>query len=391
MANERSRDFMGGQSHGFEQGGAERRDPGAEALLELARLIGGPNDPPDAPKADHRHSDPRPFDPRLSDVSRAAASGAAARRDPGFGAGPSDFPELPDRGDYPVAPRNGEQDFDFGNRRAGGGAAYRRRRGEYRDEYAEDSYGEPEEYEEGDDGAKRRRPTKVVLAVLALAVFGSAAAYGYRHMVTAGPSGPLPIIRADNTPTKITPMSDVRTDGGRDRIGEQLVRREEDPVDAAGTLPGGAPALPASGSRRVVQTVPIRVEQGASPSAARAAPAPAMAAQLAPRPAAPVPPPQRVASAQPDTSGSASEGPPGGYVVQLSAVRSEADAQTAFRQLQAKYPMLSGRQPMIRRKDLGDKGVFFAAQLGPFGAKSEAAQLCDELKAAGGSCFVQRN
>jgi cell division septation protein DedD len=81
----------------------------------------------------------------------------------------------------------------------------------------------------------------------------------------------------------------------------------------------------------------------------------------------------------------------GGFVVQLSAQRSEADAQAAFRTLQGKYSVLNGRDPLIRRKDLGERGIFFAAQVGPFGVKSEADQLCETLKTAGGSCFVQRN
>jgi cell division septation protein DedD len=81
----------------------------------------------------------------------------------------------------------------------------------------------------------------------------------------------------------------------------------------------------------------------------------------------------------------------GGFVVQLSAGRSEADAQAAFRTLQGKYPALSGREPLIRRKDLGERGIFFATQVGPFGVKSEADQLCETLKTAGAACFVQRN
>jgi cell division septation protein DedD len=81
----------------------------------------------------------------------------------------------------------------------------------------------------------------------------------------------------------------------------------------------------------------------------------------------------------------------GGFVVQLSAQRSESDAQATFRTLQAKYPALSGREPLIRRKDLGERGIFFAAQVGPFGAKSEADQLCETLKSSGGTCFVQKN
>jgi hypothetical protein len=78
-------------------------------------------------------------------------------------------------------------------------------------------------------------------------------------------------------------------------------------------------------------------------------------------------------------------------VVQLSAQRSEADAQAAFRTLQVKYPALGGREPLIRRKDLGERGIFFATQVGPFGVKSEADQLCETLKTAGAACFVQKN
>ena len=81
----------------------------------------------------------------------------------------------------------------------------------------------------------------------------------------------------------------------------------------------------------------------------------------------------------------------GGFVVQLSAQRSEPEAQAAFRTMQAKYSVLSGRQPLIRRKDQGERGIFYAAQLGPFGVKSDADQLCETLKSAGGTCFVQKN
>lgn len=81
----------------------------------------------------------------------------------------------------------------------------------------------------------------------------------------------------------------------------------------------------------------------------------------------------------------------GGFVVQLSAGRSELEAQAAFRTMQAKYAVLSGRKPLIRRKDQGERGIFYAAQVGPFGVKSDADQLCESLKSAGGTCFVQKN
>jgi cell division septation protein DedD len=82
----------------------------------------------------------------------------------------------------------------------------------------------------------------------------------------------------------------------------------------------------------------------------------------------------------------------GNYVVQISSQRSEAEAQASFRALQAKYPkVLGSRQPLIRRADLGSKGVYYRAQVGPFATAEDANQLCGNLKAAGGQCIVQRN
>lgn len=82
----------------------------------------------------------------------------------------------------------------------------------------------------------------------------------------------------------------------------------------------------------------------------------------------------------------------GNYVVQLSANKTQEDAQASFRAMQAKYSsVLSGRPPIIRRKEQPGKGIYYGAQVGPFASREEATQLCEELKAAGGSCFVQRN
>jgi cell division septation protein DedD len=82
----------------------------------------------------------------------------------------------------------------------------------------------------------------------------------------------------------------------------------------------------------------------------------------------------------------------GNYVVQLSAQKSESEAAQSFRAMQAKYPsVLSGRQPLIRKKDLGSKGTYYGAQVGPFASREQAVKLCEDLKSAGGSCLVQRN
>ena len=80
------------------------------------------------------------------------------------------------------------------------------------------------------------------------------------------------------------------------------------------------------------------------------------------------------------------------YVVQISARRNETEARASFDTLQARYPrVLSGRQPIIRRADLGERGVFFRAAVGPFATIAEGNQLCGDLKTAGGECLVQRD
>jgi SPOR domain len=82
----------------------------------------------------------------------------------------------------------------------------------------------------------------------------------------------------------------------------------------------------------------------------------------------------------------------GGYSVQVSSQRSEAEAQAAYKGLQAKYPaQLGSRTATVRQVDLGDKGIYFRTLVGPYGSAEEAAQMCSSLKAAGGSCLVQRN
>jgi hypothetical protein len=123
---------------------------------------------------------------------------------------------------------------------------------------------------------------------------------------------------------------------------------------------------------------PLSLNPNAAPS--RAAPAQAPAA------------PARTASVAPQASAPASTGGGAGSYVQVSSQRSEGEAQAAFRSLQAKFPnQLGGRQPSIHKADLGAKGTYYRAMVGPFANASEASQLCASLKAAGGQCLVQRN
>jgi hypothetical protein len=73
----------------------------------------------------------------------------------------------------------------------------------------------------------------------------------------------------------------------------------------------------------------------------------------------------------------------------MSSQKTEAEATASLRNPQAKFPTeLGGRRPIIRRVDLGDKGIFYRTMVGPFASAQEASEFCANYKAAGGHCEV---
>jgi hypothetical protein len=326
--------------------------------------------------------------------------------------------------------------------------------------YADDAYVYEDSYGNGaeDQLPRRRGGMAAVLAVLALAVVGTGAAFAYRSYVGSPRSGEPPIIRADAGPTKIVPAP---TDGAGkvlDRLAsadstEKIVPREEAPVDVNarsgprvvfpalnqnanppspasvaprgqvlaaagnGTLPNNEPRKiktlsvrgdqPDGDAAPVASTAPsstkpspaARTATTAPPAAPRSPPSAANASanspiSLAPQSSPPAPSGDsrtKVAATNPVQTAPSGEGG-GGYLVQVSSQRNEADAQSSFRALQNKFPsVLGSRAPVIKRADLGDKGVYYRAMVGPFGSSDEATHFCGSLKTAGGQCVVQRN
>jgi hypothetical protein len=320
------------------------------------------------------------------------------------------------------------------------------------DPYAyQDGYGDEPEQEQ----KPRRGGMMTVAAVLALAVVGTGGAFAYRTYMGSPRSGEPPIIHADASPTKVVPapsgdglakVPDRMATGGA----EKIVPREEAPVDVNAGPRQVFPPLNQNTNPPTAAIAPPAAKPPAAPAAPAAAPAsgtlagdeprkirtlavkgdPAdVAATPAPKPAAtprPVPPPAAVRAPAPSPAANAnasanaplSLSPQGaqpapaeprsrvastspaqavsngaaGYVVQVSSQRSEADAQASYRALQGKFPsVLGSRAPLIKRADLGDKGVYYRAMVGPFGSSEEAAQVCGNLKTAGGQCVVQKN
>jgi hypothetical protein len=305
--------------------------------------------------------------------------------------------------------------------------------------YEDDVPLEPNENAMYDDppGTRRHSGLVIALALIGCALVGTAGAYGYRtYFGSPGSTQPPPVITADNsTPTKIVPATAGDPQSGKavqDRVAaaEQLVSKQEEPValrepatqvpsrvvppppaaapaQAGSAAPASAATAPQAGEPKKIRTVTIRPDGGdmsarpvGAPSGATTAtttaaaprpatpPAPRAPAPQASEPAAPAPAPKVRTATAPAPRAEENAG----FVVQLSSQKSESEAQTSFRSLQAKFPdELGGRQPIIRRADLGSKGVFYRTLVGPFASAHEASQFCANYKAAGGQCVVPNN
>jgi hypothetical protein len=315
-------------------------------------------------------------------------------------------------------------------------------------------FGDPGQNSDDDyeEPAPRRSRGGLVtfVVVLCLAGVGTAGAFAYRSLFRGSAGNSPPVILADSSPNKIVPTnqssdSTGQADSARPDLGnaERMVSREERPLNvdnassaptvfpspaaqppmAANTPPVLAPAPQAAppaapGEPRRVRTVIIRPGQQGDPRVASsnaAFPTGSTGARNANQKPGPPSdgeaplslapqgsPPADSSPAHPKLASTASRpvSPPvnspaataaGSFFVQIAAQKSEEDAQTTFRAMQAKYPgQLGGRQLVIRRKDL-DKGVFYGVQVGPFASREDAVQLCESLKSAGGSCMIQKN
>jgi hypothetical protein len=344
----------------------------------------------------------------------------------------------------------------------------------------------PEDYYQPSQQQRRRGGLVLVMAVLGLAVVGTAGAFAYRTTFGGSllPALP-PVIKANTSPNKVMPNSGEIQGANSGQGGaasasaaENVVSREEEPINID-------PPKPAP---RIISTIPVTSNQGAAlppsvvasvtPMPGSAAPvgapsaspdwpsSPAIAAPVATAPAqsgppvsaatSPGPPAEpkkiRTVTIRPDQAGAAdasgarttargaaaragatdgnaplalvpgagdaaAAAPPrvrrsptavasattasaapsetssaGGYAVQVSSQHSETEAQSSFQALRAKYPEVLGkREPIIRRVDLGAKGVYYRALVGPFASADEAAAMCSSLKAAGGNCIPQKN
>jgi hypothetical protein len=420
---------------------ASIRDP----LAELARLLGQSD--PFAEFGQAKRSSREAHD--APTTAPADWQGAPAR-EPQFAAGDASW------ADYTPAPESRRSDSRFhddahasADHQSGYYADEPADDGRQEPEYYEgdDVPLDPHEDAMYDDPPRARRSRlATALTIIGCAVLGTAGAYAFRsYYGSPSATSAPPVITADtSTPTKIVSAGDPQSGKAvQDRLAnvekEQIVSKQEEPValkDLANqaspraVLPapvapgqGASSAQPSAGAPsgsnepKKIRTVTIRADAGdmsGRPVTSQAAPAQAPAA-TAPRQAAPKAAPARnggpislepqgepapatrtrTAAAPPIATRAApetTESTLDGFMVQLSSQKSEAEAQSSFRGLQARFPNeLGGLAPVVRRADLGSKGVFYRTMVGPFASAQEASQFCANYKAAGGQCVVPNN
>ncbi|HSS12793.1 MAG TPA: SPOR domain-containing protein [Rhizomicrobium sp.] len=290
--------------------------------------------------------------------------------------------------------------------------------------------------EEEEDVEGSRLPLLIVLALLVLAMFGGVVWLAYTQGVARG-RGETPVLTAAGGPERGAPQ-----DPGGGNVpyqGFKIYEQPAPPDDSAEPAPAAHPAPapqasapkavePKTAESKTAESKAAEAKAVATPPKAAAAPAAeaktpppaktvaALIQQANSEPAKPVPaakPPAAKPAAAPSAAApatgpatgaprqlSASVSAPavtkpapaaGGFVLQIGAYKSQADAATAWKTYQAKHAaLLGGYSNNVQQVDLGEKGTWYRLRIGGFADREVATALCDRLKADGGACIPGR-
>ncbi len=81
----------------------------------------------------------------------------------------------------------------------------------------------------------------------------------------------------------------------------------------------------------------------------------------------------------------------GDYFLQLASVKSEQAARGEWGRLQKSHTAILGDMDLtVQSADLGDRGVFYRIQTGPFPNQATAEDMCWQLRAEKQDCLVIR-
>jgi len=250
--------------------------------------------------------------------------------------------------------------------------------------------------------APRGRLLPIATAVLALLGFAGIVWYAYQWGVGGVAPEELPVIRAEEGPSKIRPVSpgglevpyqetlalnDVQPDPAKPQV-ERLLPPPETP------LPPPKITSPAVAPSASVDTPP--------PSTAETAPEPVPTAPAAPEttvesvPPVPEPPKAEAPKAEPAPPAQTAPtqtaaAPSNGFVLQLASLKAKERAPAEWSRLQKSFPTLLGsRQLVVLPVDLASRGTFYRVQAGYFPDRAAAEAVCKQLKAKSQDCLVTK-
>ena len=223
-----------------------------------------------------------------------------------------------------------------------------------------------------------RRTPALLLSVLAMALFAGGLWFAYvegtRHSATVSRSDAVPLLRADTSPSKIKPeqpggmkIPDQNVSIYNERAGgpavEKLLPAPEQP------MPRPAPPPPAPPRPALAAPLPAP-----SPQPVAIEPVPA-------RPTASEKPEVKEAVAPKTAAPSASASRSGPIRIRLASLRSPEAAREEWARLKRDNTDLLGRLRAVAiRTDLGDKGIYYRVEAGPFADAAVAERLCSELR-----------
>jgi cell division septation protein DedD len=174
--------------------------------------------------------------------------------------------------------------------------------------------------------------------------------------------------------------------------GEGQGEETEDDGPTEVATPQAVPPQPPDAAVKIAPPPAAAPTSVATTTSLRPSPEQVRAAQ----PPAPAPAPPAVKAEQGTPSSTASAAPQANansraYRIQISAVRSEADARNEWVRLRKQYePVLGKLTLFVERADLGTKGVFYRIQAGGFSDKPAAESACQQLAKQKVGCLVVR-
>jgi hypothetical protein len=242
---------------------------------------------------------------------------------------------------------------------------------------------------------RQRRLLATALAVLVMGLFGGGLWFAYvqekGHAGGDAVRGEVPLIRADERPTKVKPE---RPGGMEIPDREKLIYNPSRSVTEH-LLPPPEKPMP-----RPVPPSPTPPPQPEAMRSATGTAPPTSATPEIPSTAIPAAQPQQQAAAPPGkapqaapgvSKPAATKGAGAGTRLQLGSLRSEEAARQEWERIKHKNADLLGSlsaSPI--RADLGDKGIYYRIQAGPVADPASAERICGELKQRSIGCIIAR-